>query len=857
MSSDQMPHPQDAGYYPGLPLDPLVDLRGLEFAYDNLPYSLDVEFIATDFIPPEIAINEQNSAPSLTLGSSAEPYNSGHTFASQSYPDPYAQHCQQIDRFGRSIELPDHGIRPTLYYNQETEFEFLPISPVQQVDDISRTTHIPAFSQAEISATYHPDIPNDVTLANTCYPASNPLLSLPSQLWSCPGAEGFQDGLTSLDQEALLLFAENAKPHLAGPSDTAFDVPEEAIYRPAEALRRAEGSIHHDPIIPESDIIDCFKGNRRKCTRGGRKVRRQLRKDPTKPYTCTSRCGQMFSRRDHWKRHEEANNFAQKVWICSCDKCRSKSLGERAHFREDNARKHVRSVHKAQPLSKHVTVVTEYVIPKNYSRHCFLQQCTKMFKSWSHQCKHIARHMEREPWDELEWRSLEHGMEQNADKVTGSSGSEDSGQTSSLSHNRDGRDGSESGAGGPGPHYGSRADRDPGPDSENHSTFNQHPHTTQGSQNHEPGHFSYAFERRSGDTIQRSMLHLDFLRLDLTVPFETPTAELRPGIKRLEGDHHSSDKQSSLDWESDHQKSSTLDHSIESIRESVHTAIFSARGTASSYSMTTMTSSDLSVPKRTAGLMLGSSRRPTEVSHIKGYLGIERYLASYDPLEIFLVTGQSYRPQRNIVLQKLIANFDELVIPGDTKLLPDKMQLMDPFSDLGSFEEAGQTWWMSKECSMNIAHWRQPNVSQSASSNSSIRNEQLAEATHDRVLQFPHFTIRDKIRASRAPYNNLFCSDINFGIPACISEVRSRRTGSTHTKDTSGFSQGTACGVDRKARGFMLQRFVDQHPKEEPFDRFLAGVRLDVDLSAKKALQVDEWLSSMERDVCRREAEEA
>ena len=833
MSSDKIAYPQDVDYYDsGLPPNRGLDLRGLDFAYNNLSYALHLESIATSSVPVENAVHEHDSTPSLTYGSSTEPYNPDHTSANLWHLYSYDQ---QSDPFWRSRPLLDYGTEPELSYNQKTELASLPISTVGQLDEIPWShAYVPPISQAEINGIHDSDVPNDPTLANAHYIASSALFSSYGQLGPYSGAEGFQNVLTSDNQGPLLLITQNARPHLAGPYDTAVDVPGEAVCRPAETSHRAERSIHHVPTIPESEIIDCFKGNRRKCTRG-REVQRRLRKDPAKAYTCTSRCGQMFSKKGYWKRHEEENNYAQKVWICSCDKCRSKSLGERAHFRKDHVRKHVHCV-DTQPLPKHVT---EHIIPKNYSRHCFLRRCHKTFNSWSRQSEHIAKHMQRKPWDKLQWRLLGHGTKHNADDVTESSSSGDSGHDASLSHNKTSQSGSESSAGEPGPSHKSGTDRDPVPTSDDHSTFNQQSRGAQGSERHGFGHFAYASVRQIADTILCSISNLDVLRLAFTWLFGTPSGKLRPDDQRTDEEHHSSGKQSSVDLVSDHHASTTHDQSTISSRKGVPSDIFSAMGKASTGTVTTNTSPDQSFCKVTAGSILGSSRRCKELSFM------ERYLADFIPSHTFWVTGQSDRPKRNSVLRNVVADFDQL-FAGDTELLSATTILMDPFSDLASFNPAIQTWSAPARYVGGAIPAHPPCLSQNASCKLGNKNGLAAEGTHDRVILFPHFTIRDKIRASRAPYNNLFCSDINFGIPACTSEVQSCRTSSTHTENISLCSQETTCKVDRKTPGFMLQRFIDQHPTEEPFSWFLAGVRLDVDLSRKKPPEVDEWLSRLE-----------
>ena len=750
---------------------------------------------------------------------------------------PLSTHARAIGRHESKEEMREYMIEK--YFREYSVFK-TPSRTVQReqglmADVITATDDVPAVTQTAFSGISHLDVPNYPTLANTNYTAASALLSPCSQPGPYPGAEDFRNVLASDNQEALLSIAQNATPYLAGPFDTAVDVPEEAARRPAETSYSAVGCIHHVHTIRESEIINYFNGNRRKCTRD-RGVQGRLRKNPAKPYTCTSRCGQMFSKKGHWIRHEEENNYAQKVWICSCDKCRSKSLDERAHFRKDHVEKHAQRVHNTKSLDRHVT---EHLIPNNYSRHCFLKQCHEEFDLWSSQCEHIAEDMRLKPWDILEWRLLGDGIEHNAHNVTESSSSEESGQDSSSGNNRSSQDGSESGAEEPGPTYKSGTDRDPGPNPDNHSTSNQQSRGVQGSEGQGLGYFAYAFERRSGTTIHRSTFNLDVLRLDLIGPFETSSAELRPGNKRLDDEHHSSDRQSSVELKSDHQESTTHDQSTISSRKGVPSDISTAKGKASTYTVTTNTSLDQSFCKVTAGPILGSSRRHKELSFM------ERYLADYDPLQRLLVTGQLYRPKRNSVLRNVVANFDQL-FAGDTELLSDTTILMDLFSDLASFKPAIQTWSAPARYVGGAIPAHPPCLSQNASCKLGNKNGLAAEGTHDRVIQFPHYTIRDKIRASKAPYNNLFCSDINFGIPACASEVQSCRTSSTHTENTSLCSQETTCKVDRRPPGFMLQRFIDQHPTEEPFSWFLAGVRLDVDLSRKKPPEVDEWLSRLE-----------
>ena len=239
-------------------------------------------------------------------------------------------------------------------------------------------------------------------------------------------------------------------PHISNspifPSDNANDNRDCSLVsskQPAcQRLKTSYGgndSGYHTRSNPESIDVTHFCGRRMRCIQEKRGPS-SMKRDPAKPYTCTSPCGTTFKRKGDWKRHEEENNYLQTVWVCKLEVCRKGTLDNRTCYRKEHFTKHIKRKH-----DRHRQLTEEdfnkarnearIAIPNNFSRDCIFKQCHRKSKSWLRWVDHVAKHMKRDDWDTSQWRSVGLSKKRKRDDTSDTSSYGDSGKESSLISN--------------------------------------------------------------------------------------------------------------------------------------------------------------------------------------------------------------------------------------------------------------------------------------------------------------------------------------------------------------------------------------------------------------------------------------
>jgi len=165
------------------------------------------------------------------------------------------------------------------------------------------------------------------------------------------------------------------------------------------------------------------------CSTSSRRGRRRWRqsfsirdpyKDPQKPtsgrdFRCTF-CGERFSRRYEWNRHEESVHVPRTCWICTRPECVDKPDNERSFFRKDHLIQHLRRSHKllesdinSLPSLDEWKSSTPPLDPFDQALHCGF--CGHRSKSWGERVDHIADHVK----NGADWNSWSKGRSRSWD----------------------------------------------------------------------------------------------------------------------------------------------------------------------------------------------------------------------------------------------------------------------------------------------------------------------------------------------------------------------------------------------------------------------------------------------------------
>ena len=161
----------------------------------------------------------------------------------------------------------------------------------------------------------------------------------------------------------------------------------------------------------KTDIASLYRGNRgceRKATSIGVRAvtSRQVPRNESRPFACTSRCPQSFKEKGNWERHEEKNRV-QRVWICSFQGCKNKEARKRVWLnRKEHFHNHISNHHPGLGITPRDIKNCYVELESNFDKHCIFSSCNEIFHSWKQRINHIGEHF-RLPWDMSEWRDMD------------------------------------------------------------------------------------------------------------------------------------------------------------------------------------------------------------------------------------------------------------------------------------------------------------------------------------------------------------------------------------------------------------------------------------------------------------------
>ena len=175
------------------------------------------------------------------------------------------------------------------------------------------------------------------------------------------------------------------------------------ITRNEESFLPSHDSGYQTLTLTDEEVTSKYGGCRNECNRKAmsrnqkRKATPKLERDDARPFTCTSRCGATFRKKDQWKRHEEIN-YPTRVWICGLQTCQQKPEEKRAFFRKDHFKNHLSKEHFDLVLDEVDIQNFSKPIPSNFSPECIFRDCFIEFEDWNERINHISEHF-RDPWN--------------------------------------------------------------------------------------------------------------------------------------------------------------------------------------------------------------------------------------------------------------------------------------------------------------------------------------------------------------------------------------------------------------------------------------------------------------------------
>lgn len=182
----------------------------------------------------------------------------------------------------------------------------------------------------------------------------------------------------------------------------------------------------------------CIRKAEKRPDQGRLEIR--VKRDESRPYPCTSRCGKNFSKKAGWKRHEEMN-YPPKSWSCPFYECHNRR--KRVHFRRDKFGKHLRDVHPYLSVTR--AFINKWSAPfrSNFSKQCLFQDCKKRLRNWKERIDHIGDHFKNDQWDMTQWRSADEEEQESDDADCGDtddSGTDENSDSDSADDSEDSDD---------------------------------------------------------------------------------------------------------------------------------------------------------------------------------------------------------------------------------------------------------------------------------------------------------------------------------------------------------------------------------------------------------------------------------
>ncbi|KAH0556114.1 hypothetical protein GP486_005950 [Trichoglossum hirsutum] len=186
-------------------------------------------------------------------------------------------------------------------------------------------------------------------------------------------------------------------------------------------------------------------------------------RDDFRPYQCTSGCGEKFSKKDSWRKHEEISR-PQNIWVCFLDKCEGKPIQKRTFYTKPHFKQHFNTTDHKVAEAEFEKYAKEWHAPigGNFEKNCGF--CGSPFRLWKERINHIAEHftgnMAEGPLDMSQWQDPWRGREKSKlEEVPGSSS--DSGDSSDESPDEPPPPDSHSGGGPDEPTGDPNTERDP------------------------------------------------------------------------------------------------------------------------------------------------------------------------------------------------------------------------------------------------------------------------------------------------------------------------------------------------------------------------------------------------------------
>ncbi|MCJ1382613.1 hypothetical protein MMC17_005726 [Xylographa soralifera] len=139
-------------------------------------------------------------------------------------------------------------------------------------------------------------------------------------------------------------------------------------------------------------------------------------RDSKRPFVCTHRCGQSFSTKGAWTKHELIH-YPQKVWVCSESTCGTGDTSE--HFlKRELFKKHLFKSHgsQSQNFTEQYFNKNHLTINSRFPRKCHVPGCFENFGTWKDRNNHFAGHF-GDPYNMSQWGVLEDEVEDIKDEA--------------------------------------------------------------------------------------------------------------------------------------------------------------------------------------------------------------------------------------------------------------------------------------------------------------------------------------------------------------------------------------------------------------------------------------------------------
>ncbi|MCJ1444689.1 MAG: hypothetical protein MMC23_005191 [Stictis urceolatum] len=161
----------------------------------------------------------------------------------------------------------------------------------------------------------------------------------------------------------------------------------------------------------EAEAVQKFKVNRQLCLEPEQRnanpsVFKFPVRDPTKPFGCTTGCGESFPEPGRWRKHEE-KNWPQKLWCCALPDCSKRKTNKHVFFRPDTFENHLTSSHDDIPAHdiKNIKSRAKRSDFSMFPRECIFSNCDEHFTSWKHRLDHLEYEFRNRNWTTRDWRA--------------------------------------------------------------------------------------------------------------------------------------------------------------------------------------------------------------------------------------------------------------------------------------------------------------------------------------------------------------------------------------------------------------------------------------------------------------------